>query len=150
MWGTLHWFSLQTSRSAISAMTRFLKVEKKKVAKEGKSAEDFRFNFGWQICEDGAHGGVLWALPHSQKPTSCVGVRQTDWNSPQKRRLARRWHAEGGLRPMTPWGEKNRLRWLRFSTADLTRQALTLTHQERVATRKYFKFARKIHRHLSL
>lgn len=23
-------------------------------------------------------------LPHSQKPTSCVGVRQTDYNSPQK------------------------------------------------------------------
>lgn len=29
----------------------------------------------------------LVGLPHSQKPTSCVGVRQTDWNSPQSAAL---------------------------------------------------------------
>lgn len=29
----------------------------------------------------------LVGLPHSQKPTSCVGVRQTDWNLPQSAAL---------------------------------------------------------------
>lgn len=58
VWGTLHWFSLQTSRSAISAVTRFAKVGKKWLR---KICGGFQIQFGWQICEDGAHGGVLWA-----------------------------------------------------------------------------------------
>lgn len=53
----------------------------------------------------------LVGLPHSQKPTSCVGVRQTDWNSTQSSALpsltCRGWTLSDTL-----WGEKNRLRSL--------------------------------------
>lgn len=85
VWGTFHRFSLETSGSALCEGTRLYKEK----GGEKITAVYFKFEieFGWQICENAAHGCVLCGPPtHSHTHTEsdidfdCVGVRWTDWN----------------------------------------------------------------------